>query len=169
MLNWVWLKLDCRSFSELFAKAQGPWCEYTDHIVDHDSTILYWLLFRISFDTSMGGLTLADQFLMISTKLPTRYLYGFGENTHDTFLHDMNYRMWPIFARDQAPDYVNIFFILKWTWIQNESLAWIFLLLRTMSISTGLILFTWSVKRMVPHTVSSSTTVTQWVLNDFPY
>ena len=61
----------------------------------------------------MGGLTLADQFLMISTKLPTRYLYGFGENTHDTFLHDMNYRMWPIFARDQAPDYVNIFFILK--------------------------------------------------------
>jgi hypothetical protein len=61
------------------------------------------------FDTSMGGLTIAEQFLMISTKLPTRYLYGFGENTHDTFLHDMQYRMWPIFTRDIAPSFVSYF------------------------------------------------------------
>ncbi len=39
----------------------------------------------------------------ISTKLPTRYLYGFGENTHDNLLHDMRYKMWPIFTRGQAP------------------------------------------------------------------
>ena len=57
----------------------------------------------------MGGLTIAEQFLMISTKLPTRYLYGFGENTHDTFLHDMQYRMWPIFTRDIAPSFVSAF------------------------------------------------------------
>lgn len=57
----------------------------------------------------MGGLTIAEQFLMISTKLPTRYLYGFGENTHDTFLHDMKYRMWPIFTRDIAPSFVRYF------------------------------------------------------------
>ena len=57
----------------------------------------------------MGGLTIAEQFLMISTKLPTRYLYGFGENTHDSFLHDMQYRMWPMFARDMPPNIVRSF------------------------------------------------------------
>uniref|UniRef100_A0A0P5BNP6 alpha-glucosidase n=1 Tax=Daphnia magna TaxID=35525 RepID=A0A0P5BNP6_9CRUS len=57
----------------------------------------------VIFDTSMGGLTVSKQFLMISTTLPSEYLYGFGENTHDTFLHDMNYRMWPIFTRDISP------------------------------------------------------------------
>ncbi|XP_046655180.1 maltase-glucoamylase, intestinal-like [Daphnia pulicaria] len=57
----------------------------------------------VIFDTSMGGLTVAKQFLMLSTKLPSEYLYGLGENTHDTFLHDMNYRMWPIFSRDISP------------------------------------------------------------------
>lgn len=51
----------------------------------------------------MGGLTLSDQFNMISIALPTRYLYGIGENTHDSFRHDLNYKMWPIFARDQPP------------------------------------------------------------------
>ena len=65
------------------------------------------------FDTSMGGLTIAEQFLMISTKLPTRYLYGFGENTHDAFLHDMQYRMWPIFTRDIAPSFVSCFLHVK--------------------------------------------------------
>ena len=43
----------------------------------------------------------------ISTKLPTRYLYGFGENTHDSLLHNMLYKMWPIFSRGQAPGKVN--------------------------------------------------------------
>ncbi|XP_057366105.2 maltase-glucoamylase-like [Daphnia carinata] len=62
----------------------------------------------VIFDTSMGGLTIAEQFLMISTKLPTHYLYGFGENTHDTLLHDMNYRIWPIFSRGQAPGMANL-------------------------------------------------------------
>ena len=59
------------------------------------------------FDSSMGGLTVAEQFLMISTKLATKYLYGMGENNHDTFVHNMSYKTWPIFARDQPPDYVN--------------------------------------------------------------
>jgi len=59
----------------------------------------------VIFDSSMGGLTVAEQFLMISTKLPTRYLYGMGENNHDSFVHNMTYKTWPIFARDQPPDY----------------------------------------------------------------
>lgn len=59
-----------------------------------------------SFDSSMGGLTLAEQFVMISTKLPTKNLYGMGENNHDSFRHNMSYKTWPIFSRDQPPDYV---------------------------------------------------------------
>ena len=46
----------------------------------------------------------------ISTKLPTRYLYGFGENTHDSLLHNMLYKMWPIFSRGQAPGKVSEYF-----------------------------------------------------------
>ena len=58
-------------------------------------------------------MTVAEQFLMISTRLPTRYLYGIGENPHESFVHDMNYRMWPIFARDQPPGDVGaLFFVL---------------------------------------------------------
>ncbi|KAG1696102.1 Maltase-glucoamylase, intestinal [Nymphon striatum] len=55
------------------------------------------------WDTSIGGLTFADQFLQIATKLPTDKIYGFGENTHSKFKHDMNYVTWPIFARDDFP------------------------------------------------------------------
>lgn len=57
----------------------------------------------ILLDTSIGGVTVADQFLMITYKLASAYLYGIGENTHKSFVHDMNYKMWPIFARDQPP------------------------------------------------------------------
>jgi len=59
----------------------------------------------VIFDSSMGGLTLAEQFVMISTKLPTKNLYGMGENNHDSFRHNMSYKTWPIFSRDQPPDY----------------------------------------------------------------
>ena len=51
--------------------------------------------------------------LQISTKLNSRYVYGFGENTHDTLLHDMIYRMWPIFSRGASPGRAS----LKIIWI----------------------------------------------------
>jgi len=55
----------------------------------------------VLLDTKLGGLTIAEQFLMITFGLPSSFLYGIGENTHSSFVHDMNYKMWPIFARDQ--------------------------------------------------------------------
>lgn len=58
---------------------------------------------QIILDTKLGGLTIAKQFLMISFALPSEHLYGIGENTHDSFAHNMNYKMHPIFARDQPP------------------------------------------------------------------
>lgn len=58
------------------------------------------LLSVSSFDTEVGGLVLSDQFLQITTRLPSRNIYGLGENVHDTFRHQLNLS-WPAFARDQ--------------------------------------------------------------------
>ncbi|XP_038050832.1 sucrase-isomaltase, intestinal-like [Patiria miniata] len=55
------------------------------------------------FDSSVGGFTFEDQFLQISTKLPSKYVYGFGEHNHRRFLHDMDYKTWTMFTRDVAP------------------------------------------------------------------
>jgi hypothetical protein len=73
------------------------------------------------FDTSLGGMVFCDQFLQIVTRLPTASnVYGFGENNHPSLAHDLNYKSWGIFARDQATAWgentnqygaqVNIFF-----------------------------------------------------------
>lgn len=58
---------------------------------------------NFSLDTTLGGLTIAEKFLMITFSLPSIYLYGIGENTHDSFVHNLEYKMHPIFARDQPP------------------------------------------------------------------
>ncbi|XP_033761031.1 sucrase-isomaltase, intestinal-like isoform X1 [Pecten maximus] len=57
----------------------------------------------VVFDTSVPGLIFTDQFVQISTRLPSPNLYGFGEHQHRRFKHDMNWRTWPIFTRDVAP------------------------------------------------------------------
>uniref|UniRef100_A0A452QIN5 Sucrase-isomaltase n=1 Tax=Ursus americanus TaxID=9643 RepID=A0A452QIN5_URSAM len=55
------------------------------------------------FDTSIGPLVYSDQYLQISTKLPSEYIYGIGEHIHKRFRHDLNWKTWPIFTRDQPP------------------------------------------------------------------
>ena len=54
----------------------------------------------------MGGLVLSDQFLQISTQLPSTSVFGFGENLHKTYKHDFNFKTWPMFARDQSPSHM---------------------------------------------------------------
>lgn len=56
-----------------------------------------------SFDTSVGPLIFEDQFLQLSTKLPSSNIYGFGEHEHESFRHDLNWKRWGSFARDQPP------------------------------------------------------------------
>ncbi|KAK2153439.1 hypothetical protein LSH36_297g03050 [Paralvinella palmiformis] len=56
----------------------------------------------VLWDTSVGGLYLSNQYLTVSTKLPSSFIYGFGENSHQHYRHDMNFRTWGLFARDQA-------------------------------------------------------------------
>ncbi|XP_054432879.1 sucrase-isomaltase, intestinal [Pteronotus mesoamericanus] len=58
---------------------------------------------RTLFDTSIGPLVYSDQYLQISTKLPSEYIYGFGEHIHKRFRHDLYWKTWPIFTRDQLP------------------------------------------------------------------
>ncbi|XP_025725600.2 LOW QUALITY PROTEIN: sucrase-isomaltase, intestinal [Callorhinus ursinus] len=58
---------------------------------------------RTLFDTSIGPLVYSDQYLQISTKLPSEYIYGLGEHIHKRFRHDLNWKTWPIFTRDQLP------------------------------------------------------------------
>ncbi|XP_030832940.1 sucrase-isomaltase, intestinal-like [Strongylocentrotus purpuratus] len=65
---------------------------------------------EVLWDTSIGALIFEDQFLSISTRLPSSNLYGFGESEHRSFRHDMNWRTWGLFARDQPPgDAINLY------------------------------------------------------------
>ncbi|XP_062955067.1 sucrase-isomaltase, intestinal [Cynocephalus volans] len=58
---------------------------------------------RVLFDTSIGPLVYSDQYLQISTRLPSEYMYGLGEHVHKRFHHDLFWKTWPIFTRDQIP------------------------------------------------------------------
>jgi hypothetical protein len=66
-----------------------------------------------SFDTSIGGLMFGDQFLQIATYLPSKNIYGFGENTHQSLRHDLNYKTWPLFAQDSGPGDVSLIYNSK--------------------------------------------------------
>lgn len=75
---------------------------------DPDTKLISFKIIRSSdgeiiFDTSFGGLIFSDQFLQISSKLSTEFIYGFGENNHETLKHNLGYKTWGIFARDNAP------------------------------------------------------------------
>lgn len=66
--------------------------------------------FCCRFNTTLPGFVVADQFLQITTRLSNSYVYGFGEHRHETFRHDMNWRTWSIFTRDNSPD------VSTWRW-----------------------------------------------------
>uniref|UniRef100_A0A8C8BMQ7 alpha-glucosidase n=1 Tax=Otus sunia TaxID=257818 RepID=A0A8C8BMQ7_9STRI len=58
---------------------------------------------RVLFDTTIGPLLYAEQFLQLSIKLPSSNIYGVGEHVHKRYQHDVNWKTWPIFNRDTAP------------------------------------------------------------------
>nr|XP_057936355.1 sucrase-isomaltase, intestinal [Doryrhamphus excisus] len=59
---------------------------------------------KILFDTTMGPLVFADQYLQLSAKLPSHNIYGLGEHVHRHFRHDTHWKTWPIFTRDAFPN-----------------------------------------------------------------
>ncbi|KAK2096764.1 hypothetical protein P7K49_025798 [Saguinus oedipus] len=62
---------------------------------------------RVLFDSSIGPLLFADQFLQLSSRLPSANVYGLGEHVHQQYRHDMNWKTWPIFNRDTTPNGMN--------------------------------------------------------------
>uniref|UniRef100_A0A8C0U487 alpha-glucosidase n=1 Tax=Cyanistes caeruleus TaxID=156563 RepID=A0A8C0U487_CYACU len=58
---------------------------------------------KVLFDTTIGPLQYADQFLQLSIKLPSANIYGVGEHVHKQYRHDVNWKTWPIFSRDVGP------------------------------------------------------------------
>uniref|UniRef100_F7BGL5 Maltase-glucoamylase n=1 Tax=Monodelphis domestica TaxID=13616 RepID=F7BGL5_MONDO len=59
----------------------------------------------VIWDSQVPGFTFNDMFLRISTRLPSHYIYGFGETEHTTFRRDLNWHTWGMFSRDQPPGY----------------------------------------------------------------
>ncbi|KAL8187964.1 UNVERIFIED_CONTAM: hypothetical protein K2H54_058633 [Gekko kuhli] len=49
--------------------------------------------------------TTIDMFIQISTRLPSQYVYGFGETEHTQYRRDMNWQTWGMFTHDQPPGY----------------------------------------------------------------
>ncbi|XP_065352760.1 maltase-glucoamylase-like [Cloeon dipterum] len=58
----------------------------------------------VLFDTSLAGITFEDKLLTLASRLPSRNLYGLGENQHSTFRRLFDDTTWPIFSRDEQPN-----------------------------------------------------------------
>eukprot|EP00094_Tigriopus_californicus_P007397 TCALIF_07120-PA protein Name:"Similar to MGAM Maltase-glucoamylase, intestinal (Homo sapiens)" AED:0.12 eAED:0.12 QI:64/0.83/0.61/1/0.83/0.76/13/81/845 len=59
----------------------------------------------VLFDTGLPGFVYSDQFIQFATKLPSSNIYGLGENEQHSYKHDLNWKQWIGFARDQPPSY----------------------------------------------------------------
>ncbi|XP_068602006.1 sucrase-isomaltase, intestinal [Brachionichthys hirsutus] len=59
---------------------------------------------KVLFDTTFAPLVFADQYLQLSAKLPSHNIYGLGEHVHRQYLHNMDWKTWPIFTRDAFPN-----------------------------------------------------------------
>ncbi|XP_058387661.1 maltase-glucoamylase isoform X2 [Diceros bicornis minor] len=59
----------------------------------------------VIWDSQLPGFTFNDMFLSISTRLPSEYIYGFGETEHTAFKRNMSWHTWGMFARDEPPAY----------------------------------------------------------------
>ncbi|EDL13567.1 mCG15104 [Mus musculus] len=59
----------------------------------------------VIWDSQLPGFTFSEMFLSISTRLPSQYIYGFGETDHSSFRKNMSWNTWGMFARDEPPSY----------------------------------------------------------------
>ncbi|KAB1283121.1 Sucrase-isomaltase; intestinal [Camelus dromedarius] len=58
---------------------------------------------RVIWDSRLPGFAFNNQFIQISTRLPSEYVYGFGEVEHTAFKRDLNWHTWGMFTREQPP------------------------------------------------------------------
>ncbi|GAB6030871.1 hypothetical protein CHUAL_007706 [Chamberlinius hualienensis] len=57
----------------------------------------------VVFNTGLPGFVFSNQFLSISTTLPSKSVYGFGENSHEYLLHDLDWKVWAMFTLGNYP------------------------------------------------------------------
>lgn len=79
-----------------------------EYSINEKTNLFEWKIVRrddgqVLFDTSFGAFVFSEQFLQISTKLASDKVFGFGENNHESFKHNLNFKSWGMFARDQGP------------------------------------------------------------------
>jgi alpha-glucosidase (family GH31 glycosyl hydrolase) len=63
----------------------------------------------VLFDTSIGGLKFSDQFLQIAARLPTSNIYGWGETMHSSLRHNVNWKTYGMFGRDEPVAPTNLY------------------------------------------------------------
>lgn len=89
-------------------KKDGVWVEYFSECI----FVLFYFYpfpvttgkyFHCSWDSQLPGFIFSDTFIQISTRLPSQYVYGFGETEHSQYRHEMDWHTWGMFARDQSP------------------------------------------------------------------
>ncbi|XP_074023780.1 sucrase-isomaltase, intestinal-like [Numenius arquata] len=55
------------------------------------------------WDSPLLDLFFSNQYLQITTTVPSTSVYGFGEQEHLSFKHNMDFVTYGMFSRDQAP------------------------------------------------------------------
>nr|XP_058944408.1 maltase-glucoamylase-like [Pocillopora verrucosa] len=66
-------------------------------ILRKDNDVVIW-------DSSVGVFIFEDQYIQISNQPPSLFVYGFGEQEHKSFKHNLSaWEVLPIFTRDQFP------------------------------------------------------------------
>ncbi|KAM6137726.1 sucrase-isomaltase, intestinal-like [Pterocles gutturalis] len=60
----------------------------------------------VLWDSPLVDLLFSNQYLQITTTVPSTSVYGFGEHEHPSFKHSMDFITYGMFSRDQAPKYL---------------------------------------------------------------
>lgn len=55
------------------------------------------------WDSPLVDLFFSNQYLQITTAVPSTSVYGFGEHEHVSFKHSMDFVTYGMYSRDQAP------------------------------------------------------------------
>lgn len=59
-----------------------------------------------SFDTSAGALALSNQFLELTTKLPSFKIFGLGQNARKLHQHEFNWSTFSMFSSKAKVQYI---------------------------------------------------------------
>lgn len=59
------------------------------------------------WDSPLVDLFFSNQYLQITTAVPSTSVYGFGEQEHVSFKHNMDFVTYGMFSRDQPPTVIH--------------------------------------------------------------